>query len=78
MIKEKSIIFSTSEETKKKWDEKIDYLEEHSTLLSDWELTFLDSISERRRKDQELSWKQSKKLGEIYDQTYQRVCGRYS
>jgi mRNA-degrading endonuclease RelE of RelBE toxin-antitoxin system len=45
--------------------DQIDFLYEHEDLLSDWEITFLDSIDRQLKRTSSLSEKQQEKLKEI-------------
>lgn len=51
-----------TDEMREKWKKRIDFLKNKPGLLSEWELSFVDSID----KGKDLSLKQSFKLGEIY------------
>lgn len=60
-----------SEETREKWKHKLETIEEAYNLgcveLSEWEQSFIDSISIQLSDGRELSFKQSSVLGKIYD-----------
>lgn len=56
-----------SEETKKKWDDKISYCIEYQDNLSDWEMIFIDSVSAWRDDGKDLTHKQSKVLNKIFE-----------
>ena len=62
-----------SEETRNKWDEKINLCIEFQDYLSEWELGFIDSLSARRDDGLDLTHKQSKKLNEIFDKVMEKV-----
>lgn len=55
-----------SEETRQKWDDKINYCIENQDHLSDWELGFIDSVSSRRDRGEDLTWGQSIKLNQVF------------
>ena len=59
-----------SEETRKKWDDKIEAIIEACyggvVNFTDWENEFVDSLSITRSKGNDLSHRQSKVLNRIY------------
>lgn len=58
-----------SDETRKKWDDKINAIIESvvNLHLNNWEEEFIDSIQIRRAKGLDLTHKQSKCLNKIYE-----------
>jgi len=57
-----------SDETREKWDMQIEVLlTEYGSRLSLWESEFLDSIQMWRSNDRDLTFRQSKKLREIFN-----------
>ena len=62
-----------SEEQKKKWDHRIEYLKNRTEHLSDWELSFVDSIDARRSAQEDLTFSQVQKLYQIYHKVNEEV-----
>jgi len=56
-----------SDETRNKWKSKLKHILNHQDKLSDWELTFIDSIDSVLSKDHDISFKQSSILSKIYE-----------
>jgi len=57
-----------SDEIREKWDMQIEVLlTEYGSRLSLWESEFLDSIQMWRSNDRDLTFRQSKKLREIFN-----------
>jgi len=56
-----------SKNTRERWQHQVDYLEDTGFAeCSDWELSFIDSISASLDQGKELTMKQSSKLGQIF------------
>jgi len=51
----------------KRWNEKIEYIQQFPSSLSEWEEEFVDSIGKKLSEGVELSWKQSKVLSRIFE-----------
>ena len=62
-----------SAEQKKKWDHRIEYLKNRTEYLSDWELSFVDSIDSCRSAQEDLTFNQVHKLYEIYHKVNEEV-----
>lgn len=62
---------SMNEELRVKWQSKIETIIESynmgCTELNKWEMEFLDSLERQLSEGKELTWKQSKKLNQIYE-----------
>lgn len=60
-----------SNDTRTKWRNKvqaiIDAQDAKQLVLTEWEIGFIDSIDDRCSKGYDLSFRQAKKLGNIYD-----------
>lgn len=56
-----------TDETRKKWNDKIQACMEVGNGMSCWEYGFIDSIEMQRSEGKDLSMKQSKKLNELYE-----------
>lgn len=56
-----------SDETRQKWDDKINYCIEQQDHLTEWEMEFIDSLSDWRSKERDLTHKQSKTLNRIFE-----------
>ena len=60
-----------TEKLRRTWQSKIDtVIESHNmgcTELNDWEREFIDSLERRLSEGKDLTWKQSKKLNQIYE-----------
>lgn len=54
-----------TEERRQEWDDQIDYCEDFTNMLTDWELGLLDSVLILRDKGEDISRRQSNKLREI-------------
>lgn len=52
-----------TESMREKWRERIDFLLDNQSALTDWELSFIESVDSVR----DLTIKQSFKLGEIFN-----------
>lgn len=57
-----------SEETKRSWMFMVTYLKDNVRDLNDWEAGFVDSLDTRLSAGGELTWKQSRKLREVFEQ----------
>ena len=57
-----------SEETRKRWSERVEYLleDEHALRLNDWEAGFVQDIEKRISDGKDLTLAQSSKLNQIY------------
>lgn len=61
-----------TEHMKKEWDKMVDFIIDNGEL-SEWESSFIDSMSIRRSDGKDLSFKMSSKLRELYNREQQRV-----
>ena len=58
---------NVSKPQRRKWDKYLAFINEHGPgQLNDWEVSFIQSLSEQREKEDDLSLKQSFKLKEIF------------
>lgn len=55
-----------SEQTRKKWIKRTNWLIEQQDKLNDWELGFIESVDGLLETEKDLTLKQSYKLGEIF------------
>lgn len=55
-----------SGETRRRWEERARYLVSRQHRLSAWELLFLGNVTMRLFRGGDLSWKESRKLREIF------------
>ena len=64
-----------SDETRKKWRERVDYLleEEHASRLNDWEAGFVQDMEQRLANEKDLSLAQSYRLNEIFHRIEEAV-----
>ena len=56
-----------SDDTRRKWSSRIRVLLTRQDELSDWELGFIESISDRRDNGEDLTFNQSLKLNQIFN-----------
>jgi hypothetical protein len=64
-----------SDETRKKWRERVDYLleEDHASRLNDWEAGFVQDMEQRLANGRDLSLAQSYRLNEIFHRIEEAV-----
>jgi hypothetical protein len=55
-----------SDKTNQQWQDRARYLVSRQHRLSSWELRFLDTVTSRLFRGGDLSWKESRKLREIF------------
>lgn len=61
------------EETRRRWDNRIEYLLSHAEEMTDWEVEFVDCMEDLRSRGVDLSTRQSFKLREIYNHVQEEV-----
>ena len=58
---------NVSKQQRRKWDRQLAFINENGpSELNDWEVGFIQSLSEQREKEDDLSLKQSFKLKQIF------------
>jgi hypothetical protein len=62
-----------SEETKKRWNERIAFLLDHSDDLTEWESTFIQDIEKRLADGKYLTLAQSSKLNQIFHKVEEAI-----
>ena len=62
-----------SEARKTEWRHRVDYLLENATALTTWEVEFVDSLEKWLGDGKELTFPQSRKLGEIFKAVEEEV-----
>ncbi len=62
-----------SEETRRRWRYRIDWLIEHSDPLTDWESGFVQDLELRLSSGRDLTLAQSSKLNEIFHSIEEKV-----
>ena len=55
-----------SEETRKKWSDRLAFIMDSGSVLNEWEGDFMDSISQKLADGKDLTLAQSSKLNQIF------------
>jgi hypothetical protein len=62
-----------SEETRKKWNERIAFILEHGDSLTDWEAAFAQDIEKRLSDGHDLTLAQSSKLNQVFHKVEEAI-----
>jgi hypothetical protein len=63
-----------SKTTRKRWQDRVDFLENDGwSECSNWELSFIDSVSTALEQGRDLTFKQSSKLGDIFHRVERKL-----
>jgi len=62
-----------SNQTRRKWAKRVAFCLEQQNLLTDWELDFIESIDKQLDEKNDLTLRQSFKLGEIFKRMEEKI-----